>query len=348
MYGYRVENKKVVVDEDEAEIVRYIFNESASGKAGNIIIDELRERGVLYRGKPFAKSTFYRLITSEKYIGIFRHGNEVFTNIYPPIVSKKVFEAVKTRLDSNKYGKHKADVCYLLKYKLRCGYCGKPVGSNSGLSQTGILMRYYRCNGKIKPCTCNLTPIRKDLLENIVADITYEVLKEEIDLSDLADRICEIHKKRFDDQSLLNLLTADYAEIEKSINNLLNAIEQGIITSSTKERLQTLEDKKAEIGIKITAEQTRKKLLVTKDEILHYLQKQIKKRPKVMIDNFVKEVVLYNDRIEIYYNYIDKEPDGENSHQAFSFYECRKSYIIDKRKIGGSAETLIFEIKLYI
>jgi small nuclear ribonucleoprotein (snRNP)-like protein len=69
--------------------------------------------------------------------------------------------------------------------------------------------------------------------------------------------------------------------------------------------------------------------------------------PKELWDK-VKEVVLYNDRIEIYYNYIDKEPDGENSHQAFSFYECRKSYIIDKRKIGGSAETLIFEIKLYI
>jgi hypothetical protein len=98
MFGYRVENKKVVIHKEEAEIVRYIFNQSASGTAGNILIDELNERGILYRGKPFAKSTFSRLITSEKYIGIFRHGNEVFTNIYPAIVSKDVLNTSKKGL----------------------------------------------------------------------------------------------------------------------------------------------------------------------------------------------------------------------------------------------------------
>lgn len=129
MYGYRVENRKVVIHEDEAQIVRRIFTEYANGKLGKTIIDELNEQGVLYRGKPFAKTTFYRMITNEKYAGIFRHGDEVFTNIYPAIVSKEVFETVKRKADNNKYGKHKQDVCYLLKNKLICGYCGKPVSS---------------------------------------------------------------------------------------------------------------------------------------------------------------------------------------------------------------------------
>lgn len=31
-FGYRVENKRVVVDEDKAEIVRYIFKSYAEGK----------------------------------------------------------------------------------------------------------------------------------------------------------------------------------------------------------------------------------------------------------------------------------------------------------------------------
>lgn len=67
-----------------------------------------------------------------------------------------------------------------------------------------------------------------------------------------------------------------------------------------------------------------------------------------MIDNFVKEVVLYNDKVEIYYNYIDKKLDGDNDHQAFSFYKCKKSYVIDKHKTGGEPETLNFEMELCI
>lgn len=347
MYGYKVENHKVVINEEEAEIVKYIFTESAAGKLGTTIIDELKERGVFYKGKPFAKTTFYRLITNEKYIGIFRHGDEVFTNIYPPIVPTDVFEIVKSRLDSNKYGKHKPEVCYLLKNKLRCGYCGKPVSSESGTSKSGAVMRYYKCNTKKARESCILNQIRKDLIENLVINVTYEVLKEAVDLSALAEMIFAAHKKRLDDQSLLNLLITDYTEVEKAINNLLNAMEQGIITSSTKERLEKLEEKKSELSVKLAAEKARNKLLITKEDIVNYLQKQIKKRPKQLIDAFVKEVVLYNDKVEIYYNYIDKEPDGDN-HQAFSFYNCNKTFVIDKRKIGGEPETLTFDVELFI
>jgi hypothetical protein len=240
---------------------------------------------------------------------------------------------------------------------VKCGYCGKPVGSKAGTSQTGKQMRYYTCNGRTKECKCSLNPIRKEHLENVVTDITYEVLREKINISDLAEKIFEIHKNRLNDQSLLNLLTADYTEIEKSINNLLKAMEQGIITSSTKERLQMLEEKKAELSIKITAEQTRNKLLITKDEILQYLQKQVKKRPKTMIDSFVKKVVLYNDKIEIYYNYTEKEPDGNNSHQAFSFYDGKITFYINTRRYQnnhlyadntGQEQSNTFNVILYI
>lgn len=125
-------------------------------------------------------------------------------------------------------------------------------------------------------------------------------------------------------------------------------MEQGIITSSTKERLEKLEERKSELAIKLAAEKARNKLLITKEDITSYLQKEIKKRPKQMIDTFVKEVVLYNDKVEIYYNYTDKKPDGDNDRQAFSFYKCEKSFVIDKHKIGGEPETLIFVVELFI
>ena len=45
LFGYRVENKKLVIHEDEAVIVRQMFEDCASGKLVKTIIEELREKG---------------------------------------------------------------------------------------------------------------------------------------------------------------------------------------------------------------------------------------------------------------------------------------------------------------
>lgn len=55
-----------------------------SGAKG--IIKTLTERGIFNRGKKFARNTVYNILKNEKYSGIYRHGNEIFTNIYPQIV----------------------------------------------------------------------------------------------------------------------------------------------------------------------------------------------------------------------------------------------------------------------
>ena len=67
----------------------------------------------------------YHLLANEKYNGV--HGDEIFTNMYPCIVPQEIFDAVKSKIDSNKHGKHKPNVVYLLKNKVCCGYCGKSV-----------------------------------------------------------------------------------------------------------------------------------------------------------------------------------------------------------------------------
>ncbi|MDE7372650.1 MAG: recombinase family protein, partial [Clostridia bacterium] len=85
-YGYRVENKRLLVDENQAEVVKYIFEQYASGRIAKDIIDELTAKGILLRGKPFPIYTFYHLLRAEKYIGIYRHRDEVYKNFYPPIV----------------------------------------------------------------------------------------------------------------------------------------------------------------------------------------------------------------------------------------------------------------------
>lgn len=86
IYGYKIENKKVVIDEETAEVVRYIFEQYSLGVYVKDIIANLTARGILNRGKPFARNTVYNILKNEKYSGIYRHGDEVFENMYPQIV----------------------------------------------------------------------------------------------------------------------------------------------------------------------------------------------------------------------------------------------------------------------
>ena len=74
------------------------------------------------------------------------------------------------------------------------------------------------------------------------------------------------------ENTTLPLLKKQLSETEKSINNMLDAIQQGIITSSTKKRLEDLEIQKKEIEINI-AQESIKKPMLTKDQVVFWFER---------------------------------------------------------------------------
>ena len=91
---------------------------------------------------------------------------------------------------------------------------------------------------------------------------------------------------------------------------MLSAIEQGIITDSTKDRLSQLEAKKKEIEITILQEKIKKPFL-TKEQILFGIEKYKKldlttqEGKQRLIDGFINAIYVYDDRITFTYNYKD-------------------------------------------
>ena len=57
IYGYKVENHKILINEEQAEVVRYIYKQYALGTYVKDIIDSLTSKGILNKGKPFARNT---------------------------------------------------------------------------------------------------------------------------------------------------------------------------------------------------------------------------------------------------------------------------------------------------
>ena len=126
------------------------------------------------------------------------------------------------------------------------------------------------------------------------------------------------------ESTLLPSLKQQLRECEKSIQNMLNAIEAGIITPSTKQRLQDLETRREELNVSILQEQLQKPRF-TKAQIVAWISRFKYGDPddleyqKQIIDTFVNSVYVYDDRLVMTYNYKDgtETISLDAVHQAF-------------------------------
>lgn len=153
IYGYKVENHKILINEEQAKVVRYIYEQCALVVYVKDIIADLTVKHILNHGKPFARNTIYNILKNEKYSGIYRFNNQTFENMYPQIVPVEIYEKVRQKTNQNKYGKRSVEVVYLLRNKLKCGYCGEPISAECGTTSQGKKRRYYKCLGKKRHTT---------------------------------------------------------------------------------------------------------------------------------------------------------------------------------------------------
>ena len=121
-----------------------------------------------------------------------------------------------------------------------------------------------------------------------------------------------INEKRIQSQSVLNLLYAEKDETQRCIENLIKAMEQGILTASTKERLEELEEKLQMLKTNIIIEESKATEKLTKEDIIKYLKTSLKNEPSKMIRLLVNKVLLFDDKIKIHYNFTDKQTPDTN------------------------------------
>ena len=81
---------------------------------------------------------------------------------------------------------------------------------------------------------CDKKAVKKDWIEDLVVNYTMKAIMNDAVMERLIDTLMELQKKESTD---LPLLKKQLAETEKGINNMLNAIQTGIFTPSTKQRL---------------------------------------------------------------------------------------------------------------
>lgn len=316
-YGYKIIDKKAVICEEEANVIRYIFTEYYNGKVVPDIISDLTEQGIFYKGRPFQNTSVYYMLKQEKYIGIARYSDGVYYNIFPPIIDKQIFDDIQIMLENNKKGSRSTDGNFLLRGKLICGYCGRNLQGESGTSRCGKICYYYTCRGRKSIKDCEKKRVKKNDIEDLIAKVTINLFSDKKTLNKIADKILSVHEKRLEENYVIKQLKNEESETQKQINNVMKAIEAGIITPTTKNRLEELEALLAELKDKIMVQEYNNRNKITKEKIMDYLTKSLYKEPQILFNTLIHKIEVYDDKLIIYYRYTDKKNPDEN--QDFYF-----------------------------
>lgn len=318
IYGYDIINKKNIINENEAEIVREIFSKYARGITGVAIAEDLAKRGIRNKsGFLFKKGAIYRMIENPKYAGKTIHRGEVYTNIYPAIIDEDTWQKVQNIRNSNKHspGRKKEIYDFILSGKLICGYCKEKMVGNSGTSKLKNIYYYYEClSRKRRHKDCLFKPIKKQVLEDFVINTIQRLLYNEDTLSRIVACILNKHDQLCAKESCIKLLEAKKNNLVKASNNLISALEQGIITEQTKIRLKELEKEITKVEFDIELEKQRQYSFLDKEKIEKFLKSIINNDienitvRKAIINTFVREIILYNDEIIIVFNFTENAP----------------------------------------
>lgn len=319
LFGYRLDGRKIVIDDINAQTVKFIYDEFVKGLCVREIVKRLAAKGITRNGKPFPMNTVYNILRNEKYTGVYRHNDETVDNMYPAIIARETFEKVQERLATYRHGKNSVEVTYLLRGKLRFGYCGQTLIGECGTSKKGKRSYYYKCRGrKAKLNNCHKSPVPKEMLEDMVINATVEKLSDPENMQTIINGILAEQERLLKANTQLNALQKEKKQTEKAIENIMIAIEKGITTKSTTERLKSYEAKLEELEKKILIENSKTVVKVTEKDIIEHIDKALKSEPQMLVSLLVKEVVMYDDKVEIHYNSpFELSPDNECRGFAF-------------------------------
>ena len=295
------------VDENEAVIVREIFERYGKGETVTDIIKDLNARQIKTSlGRDFNKNSLHRLLRNKRYIGTYLYKGEETPGGMPRIVSDDVFERVQNILDKNKAApaRSRGKEEYLLTTKLFCGYCHEMMTGYGGTGKSGKAYHYYACKNA-KKHLCQKKVVDKKRIEDMVVAACRQMLTDS-NIQRIAEAIEAVFKSEFDSSAMKRIKSA-IQEADTAIENLWQALEKGQGVETIMERINKRQEEKAELEAQLAIE-AKKERIISAQEVTHFLsvlQKSNFNDPlnrRAVINIFLNKIYLYDDKFRLVLN----------------------------------------------
>ena len=331
-YGYtwNKETKQLEINEEQAEVVKRIFNLYVSKYGGRTIAKILNRENILtYYGKKWTQATISDMIENEKYMGDLCGQKFYVTNplthkrvknygekekyyvkdhheaIIPRELWEKAQEVKKKRTINHTTGHDSnCSMRYAFSSKICCGFCGTNYTRKSAnKTVNGDYTRYWACFQKqsdSKECQDSVW-VREETLEQIFVELYNSIVKNKyMTKAKLLDAIKETVKENDYQEQIRKIEN----EIEKLKNRLSNLVDLRLDCSIDKD---VYENKQNEINEKIISLEEKKNELLTFNYENNSMIEKIKKIEKIVLGpNTIKEF----DR-DIFESIVDKIIVGE-------------------------------------
>ena len=285
IFGYRKDEKRLVIDESQAPMVRDLFRLYATGEYSMKQLETLfYEQGYRnYNGNKIAHTTMSGIISNPKYKGYYV-GNKVrivdmFTKkqkflppeewvmfkdetgeIVPAIVSEELWDKANEVLTRRSEDvKNRQGICNhanLLTGKLYCAHCGAAYYRRESKSKDGTVNSKWVCSGKINngADSCPSFPIYEDEIKPILFEVFSET---RVDVEALLASYEEMFRSMEADDE-----TAGQMEEQKRVialadqkkNKLLELVTTGAITTANFKSMTASCDREAEEAQKTLTE----------------------------------------------------------------------------------------------
>lgn len=199
-FGYKIQDKKVVIDEKEAEIVRDLFNHYEKSCSVNATYNYYKNT----YNDPCSYNKVANLLNREIYTGKYRD-NE---NYCEPIISKEQFERVQNIPKHSFVRKNQTNRIYIFSSLVICKECNRRMVGTHKKYNDMISYYRYRCNNATIYKSCIHTKcINENFIEDYLLSNLFDLAKEDIDKAKLITTKKKKNRNNLDVNSIKAKLT---------------------------------------------------------------------------------------------------------------------------------------------
>jgi hypothetical protein len=171
--------------------------------------------------------------------------------------------------------------------------------------------------------------MRKERIEELVVETLKNLITNNEDVELIAKAVVKVHNEKIKVNTNLDNFERELAATKKSIANIMTAIEAGIFTETTRERLQELEILKRDLENKIFDEKSKTVVEYTEQQVIDYIKSGKTKNDEQLINLLVGRVSLYNERVVITIkgSATDTTPNDDDRKSYIKYYGEGKTQI---------------------
>ena len=269
VFGYDLKDGKLTINEDEAKVVRLIYDLYLSGKGAHLLCKELENRGIAAPNGSMRWSvpSVIRILKNEKYNGTLKqrktittdylshkskinYGEEAYITIennHAPIISKEIFDRVQAEIKRRKTAtleRSRYSSRYPFSGKIECAKCNSKFERRHSSQKTHKKQMVWRCaeavkygkeklNAQGQKVGCNNKSVHEWFLkENFLAVLNSVIENKDLVVEELRKAVRKAIDESPDKSSEIKEIGAGMEKIAARKSKLIELRVDGLISHS--------------------------------------------------------------------------------------------------------------------